>query len=260
MSSLGSFIKLLITMLFLPFHLLLSVFNKKYRENPVILTYHAVKDNELIRFHKQMKKLTQKTKVIDLKDYGMNNKKNYSILTFDDGLESVLTNAVPVLKELNLFATIFIISGRMGQQAKCGEKMFTAEEIKALPDNIAIGSHTVNHIRLTKLSEGEIKRELTGSKLDLEGILKKPVKYFSFPYGSYNDRIIEIAKECGYERVLSNVPIVKSNKYRDFLLGRININMNDSGLEFSLKITGAYHWMAYAIELKNKIRNIIFKR
>ena len=53
-----------------------------------------------------------------------------------------------------------------------------------------IGAHTINHIKLPLLSRDEIFFELNESKKSIEGIIGKPVTTCSFPYGSYNKKVI----------------------------------------------------------------------
>lgn len=57
-----------------------------------------------------------------------------------------------------------------------------------------IGWHTKTHPDLTKLTKEEIMKEITPPF---------PMKSFAFPYGRYNDLVIECVKEAGYEKAYS---------------------------------------------------------
>lgn len=57
-----------------------------------------------------------------------------------------------------------------------------------------IGWHTYSHPDLTRLSKEEIIKEITPPF---------PMKSFAYPYGRYNDLVIECVKEAGYEKAYS---------------------------------------------------------
>lgn len=59
---------------------------------------------------------------------------------------------------------------------------------------LEIGWHTWSHPDLTTLSKEEIMKEITSPF---------PMKSFAYPYGRYNDLVIECVKEAGYERAFS---------------------------------------------------------
>ena len=61
-----------------------------------------------------------------------------------------------------------------------------------------IGSHTVSHAVLTKLSDSEVDRELGNSRRKLEDLLGVAVTSFSYPKGKFSTRITRRAKLAGY--------------------------------------------------------------
>lgn len=60
-----------------------------------------------------------------------------------------------------------------------------------------IGTHSKTHPKMSKLSESEIKNELTSSISAIESLTGKKVELFRPPYGDYNDRLIKTARELG---------------------------------------------------------------
>ena len=76
------------------------------------------------------------------------------------------------------------------------EQYCTLEEIDEMCNkyNFTIGWHTWSHPDLTKLSKDEIIKEITPPR---------PMKYFAYPYGNFNDLVIECVKEAGYEKAWS---------------------------------------------------------
>ena len=57
--------------------------------------------------------------------------------------------------------------------------------------NFEIGWHTWSHRNLTELSDKEVLQEITAPF---------PTKYLRYPYGEYDDRVVSLVKEAGYEK------------------------------------------------------------
>ena len=67
-----------------------------------------------------------------------------------------------------------------------------------------IGGHSVTHPMLSTLSESEIREEIKTNKRDIEDGLSSvgcdySVESFAYPTGAYDDRVISVLKEEGFE-------------------------------------------------------------
>ena len=123
-------------------------------------------------------------------------------ITFDDGFENFMPHALPVLQHYGFPATIFAVSGYCGGRNNWSGQ---APGIPILPlldwvqlkeisaTGIEIGSHTIEHPRLTLLAATEVERQLSESKQEIEDRLGKPVKNFAYPYGDLNPQVRELA-------------------------------------------------------------------
>ena len=125
------------------------------------------------------------------------------LFTFDDGCRSFYTQALPVLEEFGIKATIFPVAGYLGRTSTWDilpvfSHLTRSElrEIDALGHEI--GSHGMNHTDLTLLGDQDLRSELLDSKKTLEDLLGKKVAAISFPFGSWNRRVWREAQECGY--------------------------------------------------------------
>ena len=110
--------------------------------------------------------------------------KGIVVFTFDDGDPSVYTIAKPALEKHGWKGVVFIIT-----------KGTPWQFWKELYDNgWDIGSHTMTHRRLTKLSEKLLTYEINESaKVMIEhGITPF---YFAYPYGDWNETVIEKVKK-----------------------------------------------------------------
>ena len=110
---------------------------------------------------------------------------------FDDGYKDNYTYAYPIIKEEGAKATFFLVSGMISHPNR-----MTYSDIKEMVDNgMAIGSHTVNHAELNKLSPDEIFKELNDSKYDLEKAFGVPVESVAYPCGGENEVVREKTQE-----------------------------------------------------------------
>lgn len=202
-------------------------FNSKFKIN--VLLYHQIgklpsdETNlncfcETTEFYKQMEFLSKSNEfevislasAIDLISTSKFIDRNYVVLTFDDGCESFYDIAYPLIKSFGFSATVYPIIGFLGQNPTINSKIYhhlklmSKKMIKELSENgINFGAHTLNHFKLTEVSDSEAEYQIINSKIQLEDILGKQIQSFSYPHGKYNERIIEIVKYVGFKNAVS---------------------------------------------------------
>ena len=88
----------------------------------------------------------------------------------------------------------------LGPEESFNEELYLHwEELKEMVDDgQEIGNHTVNHPRLTTLSEKALFEEIHASKKVLEEGLNIKVLSISPPYGDFNDETINLIKKTGH--------------------------------------------------------------
>ncbi len=81
----------------------------------------------------------------------------------------------------------------------------TPKEIRRLASSpyVTIGSHGFYHNDLGRIKISDAAEELILSKQYLEGVIRRKIKSFAFPYGSYTPELVEAAKGAGYRQLLA---------------------------------------------------------
>ena len=122
------------------------------------------------------------------------------MINFDDGYLNNYTRAYPILKELGMKATIFVITGRMGMSGGVTYPHFTWEQAKIMEDSgvIDIESHTNFHNNLKDVSLETAIQELRKSKYLIQKNLGKDATVLAYPYGDFTEEVKQAAKDAGY--------------------------------------------------------------
>jgi peptidoglycan/xylan/chitin deacetylase (PgdA/CDA1 family) len=125
-------------------------------------------------------------------------------------------------------------------------------------EGISFHSHTHTHPNLTWLADSEVRDELSRSKKELEQRVGTPVKYLSYPFGIYDDRVKRIAREVGYEGCFSSYRGSLSNK-DPYAMRRHGIYIIDTLWDLKTKISGRDGISIRFEDLKGKTINFFAK-
>jgi peptidoglycan/xylan/chitin deacetylase (PgdA/CDA1 family) len=153
-------------------------------------------------------------RVISLKDllgfleYKHGIPKKSVVITVDDGYRSFYEIAYPILNEYSFKATLFISTDLM-RKSKNRVTWNQLKKIKA--DGFEVGSGCLSRTDLTKRRAKErekaylkrIENELVRSKKIIDRKLGQKTIFLAFPYGGYNQRILQLSEKAGYKIGLS---------------------------------------------------------
>ena len=187
------------------------------------------------------------------------------ILTFDDGFESCIENAVPHLKRFGFSATFFVVPGLVGKGSRWLRDRLGVElplagwsRLRQLTEEgLECGAHGLTHSHLTELSADASRFEMTESKRILEEQLGRPVRHMAYPYGAYNSEVRSLAKEAGYSTACA-VRGGHSGAHDDrFALRRIVVSGCDSLLDFACRLQTAQPFGEF---VRRKVRSAWSRR
>lgn len=233
---------------------------------PRILMYHMVRDaipgkkfNSLRvspkNFERQIKYLHDTgwhsytmAEAIEQKEYLP---RKSVVITFDDGYQDNLTNALPILQKYGFKATIYLVNDRHDRdwsgyrKAKNegaglkDEPKLADDEVRELLDSslIEIGAHTLTHANLKNMDELESHREICTSKEQIEEQFQTVCQSFAYPFGLYDAKDEKIVADCGYTNaVTTEVGIADLHECDPFKIPRVTVSGKDNFFAFWLKL------------------------
>lgn len=168
-------------------------------------------------------------------------------LTFDDGYQNNLSNALPVLQKHGFTATCYGVSGLLG-----GSNVWDADKVAAKPLMTAsewqqwhaagmdVGSHTCSHADLTELDAAAAREEITRSKQALEQAVGCEVRHFCYPYGRYRAEHALMVQDAGYATATTTHRGRAEQGEGLFELKRIMVARATTWAQFALKVMTAY--------------------
>ena len=170
-------------------------------------------------------------------------------LTFDDGFADNYHWAFPILRQLKLKATIYLVvnrdqwatdrdNGSLSSELNA-EPMLTDDMIQEMADSglIEFGSHTLHHPDLRQLSPAEKRCEIADSKAAIEDHFRLPCVSFAYPFGWFDDQDAQLAQQAGYRTAVTTEngyePLSAADPFR---LKRVMISGRQGELDFRLKV------------------------
>jgi peptidoglycan/xylan/chitin deacetylase (PgdA/CDA1 family) len=188
-----------------------------------------------------MKYLKDNYKIIAIDDEYHNRLDEDTIsITFDDGYKDNLY-ALEVCDKYDIDFTLYITTAEIGK-----DEYLSSDDIKVLDSSqrCIIGTHSVTHPHLDRLSYEEQYRELNESKKVLEDILCKSIYDMSYPHGSYNSDTLDIVQKLGYTRVgSSHIGINNKDSYNNLIIKRLEVVASDTTDKLKKMIDGYYDFL-----------------
>ena len=164
-------------------------------------------------------------------------------LTFDDGMDNNVSVVLPLLREYAIPATVYVISGLVGQPnpwmaAASGARMMTADELRELQAaGVELGAHTVTHPDLAGLDREACLREAAESRVAVAEIAGRPVTTFAYPFNRSSPAAIAAARDAGFAAAVAGP---HRDPWSPWEIPRPMITGIDGLAAFTVKAAGMY--------------------
>ncbi|MBN1260824.1 MAG: polysaccharide deacetylase family protein, partial [Anaerolineae bacterium] len=118
------------------------------------------------------------------------------VITIDDGYKDAYTDALPLLQEYGFVAEFFVLATPAHYEAP---NYLTWAEMQAMADaGMSIQGHGRDHYDLRNRSTDFLIYQILGIKEAVEAHTEKPVTFFCYPSGQYDDDVIAVVESAGY--------------------------------------------------------------
>lgn len=154
-------------------------------------------------------------------------KKKPIVITFDDGYQDAYINALPILEKYKMTATFYIIRNYVGKAEYMNQEQINNLE-KA---GFEIGSHTLSHPDLTKLTTTEAQKQIFDSR-------EKAIT-FCYPAGKYDATTVSLVQQAGYQMAVTTHFGIANQGSSVLELPRVRVE-EGSGEVLGDKISAAY--------------------
>jgi peptidoglycan/xylan/chitin deacetylase (PgdA/CDA1 family) len=168
----------------------------------------------------------------------------FASITFDDGYADNLELALPVLTDLGVSATIFVVTEIVNQKRgfdwyEQPPRALDWDGVRRLQDaGIEIGAHGTTHTWLTTLGSTDAWDEIHGSREELERQLGSQVRFFCYPAGRCTDREVELVRRAGYSASVTTAAGLNHTDQPRFLLHRDVIGPDVNWVRFAAMADG----------------------
>ncbi len=174
--------------------------------------YHAVNFNQVRRYFAGAEALPPRPVVI----------------TLDDGYRDLYTHAFPILRAHGFTAVAYLVSNFVDQPA-----YVTREQVLEMDRaGIEIGSHTVDHPNLERMSYGSASYQVSQSKRWLEQLVSHPVLDFAYPSGKFNAQTVLAVRLAGYDTAVTTQASITHSLVDRYAWGRVRVGGGESLQEF----------------------------
>lgn len=169
------------------------------------------------------------------------------LASWDDGAKTDLRMA-ELMQKYNI-PTIFYWPSKLGNHKNTGKakSFLSTEECKELSKNFEIGSHSMTHQFMNKLSIAKIANEIHESRKFWQDTTGQPIDSFAYPKNSLNSLTKALVKGAGYTNARTN-NVGSLTPGDDLFSKKCTLQIALNRLEYNNK-----SWVLYADELMEKI-------
>ena len=115
------------------------------------------------------------------------------ILSFDDS-PTADRRLVKLMNQYDLKGTFHLNSNKFGEP-----NYVTKAEVKTLYAGHEVSVHSANHPNLPDIKKIDVIAELLEDRKALEKLVGYPVRGMAYPFGNYNDEVIDVVKDLNIE-------------------------------------------------------------
>ncbi|WP_084216613.1 polysaccharide deacetylase family protein [Pseudonocardia spinosispora] len=167
-------------------------------------------------------------------------RKSY-LVTIDDGHESVLRTAAPILEEAGIPSVLFVPPSVLGgpitwNPVYAAEQLSSKDEIATLAGSLMeVGVHSWDHSRMFGMDTEELDLHVVRARDEVAKMMGYPARSFAYPFGTHDATARRAMADAGYA-----VSFAVAREHGRFAVDRIFVKSHDSLAMFQFKLSLAY--------------------
>ncbi len=177
------------------------------------------------------------------------------VITMDDGYKNNITLAYPILKKYRFRSCIFVIGKFLISKNYSNEfEYLSFEDTFKYNDVFEFGSHTYDMHRLLNgipLLPQANMLDIIFDFVNNQRLINSP--YFAYPFGAYDERIIEVLKFFNYKLAFTTKKGYVTSSTDPYEIPRFTISQKTTFDQF-IKIVNGEYFDIYVHKSSNKIR------
>ncbi len=156
------------------------------------------------------------------------------IISFDDGYRDNYENAFPLLRKYGYTGIFFVFTQVIDTY---NLSYLTWEMVKEMHQaGMEFGSHGYRHYDLSDKGVDFLVYEILGSKEAIEERIGEPVRFFSYPSGSYDELTIRVVESANFWGAVTTQWGAEQSFNSRFEMPRIRVRGNDTPTELAQKL------------------------
>lgn len=189
------------------------------------------------------------------------------VVTFDDGFQSVYTDAFPVLQRHGMSATVFLTVGTAPPAHASarlppfeGRPTLSWPEIREMQGaGLEFGAHTLTHPDLTRMSAAQVAAEMSASKTLIEDALGTPVTTFAYPFGRYDAQSHRLAQQY-FSCACADTLGMLTTGSDPYAMERVDAYYLRTDRLFALMTTALFPWYVRGRNVPRRLRRSLQRR
>ena len=158
------------------------------------------------------------------------------VITLDDGYRDAYTNAFPLLREYGFTATCFLVTGYIDEDRP--EYLTWDQVIEMDEAGMEMVAHGHTHPDLRDRGLDYLIWQVLGAREAIEARTHKPVRFFAYPFGKYDQQVIQVLDSANYWGAVTLHAGVEHRSDQMFELTRVRVHGRDN----AGKLGAAINW------------------
>jgi peptidoglycan/xylan/chitin deacetylase (PgdA/CDA1 family) len=156
------------------------------------------------------------------------------VLTFDDGYRDFYDVVLPILRDYEFVATLFLVTAPIDDGSPDFVTWDQVREMHAA--GIEMGAHSYTHPDLSGQLVDYLVWQILGSKEAIEERIEEPVRFFAYPSGAYDDDTVQVVRSAGFWGAVTVEKGCRHTEAARWSLDRIRIQPYDTIQSFASKL------------------------